>query len=257
MSQDNDGGRNALAGFLFQTLGSASLAAEILERPTYNDGNIDVSFAVVELEGHGQDAEVVSTAQDGRRTRELVQFKYSGNPLQRYIEPAELKDILDKLGRSEKALPRIEECVVKFRLVTNRQLSVKSQELVAAGDGEYRSILKRFKCDLADTDRFHQTIHERARAFGVLPDEVQSAIERLVGAFFERAASISNRSITESELDEKLVGFTNPRRLTDPAIRNLLLDGVTAAKKRLAVPREALLPRGAELLSIVVDQFFE
>ena len=122
MDRGNDGGHNALAGFLFQILGSASLAAELLESPSDGDGSTNVIFAVVNLESHGQDAELVSTAEGSQQTHQLVQFKYSGAPVTHPIEPHDLIDVLEGFRESEATANKIKMLPTTFRLVRTGRL---------------------------------------------------------------------------------------------------------------------------------------
>ena len=136
MARPNDAGHDALAGFLFQILGSASLAAELLGQPSDDDAGINATFAVVKLESHGQDAEVVSTEGGAQRTRQLVQFKYSGTPTKYPIEPHGLIEILEGFRESESRANQIKTLPTTFHLATNRQLTDSAQKIVDAAKND-------------------------------------------------------------------------------------------------------------------------
>lgn len=271
MVRANDYGHDALAGFLFQTLGSASLAAELLGQPSDTDDGISATFAIVKLESQGQDAELVSTDDGEQRARKFVQFKYSGDPAKYQIEPHELIAILESFRESVTRANDVEVLASTFSLVSNRQLTASAQSLVEAckndqacdqldaveertngatknkgrtkaNNAKYRLILKRLSIEPVDEAGYLRTIAERARAFGMLDTELHAGVNRLVVAFFQRAASI-NRRITATELDEQLMDFAAPRRLTDHAIRQVLLNDIAGMKGRLQFPKRELLPR--------------
>jgi hypothetical protein len=268
MNQPNDGGQLALAGFLYQILGSASLAAEVFDGTPCHDGDIDTTFAIVNLESRGQDAEIVST-NDTQRARTLVQFKYSGNPSRYPVGPQDLVDILEGFRRSKVAADASDALATDFLLMTNRNLSDGAKSIVQAGESDqpdklldaieetvngeekykgrtkrktkqYQSIVKRLQIEVVNDDAYRTGLAARARDFGILQSEMPMAVNRLIGVFFQRAASPGNRAITASELDEALIGFTNPRRLTDSAVSERILEDVARQKKRFMLPDKML-----------------
>lgn len=258
MTQAYDGGQIALAGYLYQVLGSVALAAEVLEPRSDSHDDTTAYFKYVELECHGQDARVVSVEENAREALHLVQFKYSGQPQRYPIEPNDLNAILQRFKESAAEAKRLEPQPVSFRLVTNRKLAMSAQKIIDTGkecrggeqpdameanSSEYRSILERLDVEFVDEERFRKVIAERARGFGMLDEELSSGVTRLIGTFFQRAASTGSRSITAPALDEALAGFPMPRRLTDGTLNHVLLDGITEKKKLLRFPRQRLLPR--------------
>ena len=276
MTQANDGGQCALAGFLFQLLGSAAHAAEVLETRPCQDGDVDATFAILKLESHGQDAEIISTKEGGQETRILVQFKYSGNPLRYPIEPKELIEILEGFRSSEALANKSAKLPTEFLLMTNRQLTENAESVITKGrsgqecdpldvveemvngekkhkgrttthNTEYRSILKRLQPESVDWDSCRRDLAVRAHAFGILEEELPIAINRLIGTFFQRASSAGNRTITASELEQELVGFRDPRRLKDDAVRNMIVDAISHRKSCLEWPKNKILPRGDAL----------
>jgi len=268
MGGSGEGGHNALAGFLYQLLGSASLAAEVLgDPPDLDDEEWAVTFT---LETHGQDAETTKKTAGGTRTRQLIQFKYSGNPEKYPIGNDDLIEILEAFRQSIRQANRAGEMSASYLLVTNRGFTPAAAKLIEAGktdkpcekldaveekvDGkvrnkgrtrsknaEYRAILKAWDHRAIDETDCRESIARRARAFGLLDDELPNAVDRLVSAFFQKGASTSNRRVTAAELDEKLTDFRNPRRLTDRDIRSMILQEIAAKREQLQAPRAMLL----------------
>ena len=118
-SCDNEGGRFAIAGLVYQAIGVAGLfaAARLKLEPDRLDGILSVTH-----EKHGQDAVVEGKELTGRRLKELIQFKFSLGGT-RPIQPKELYEIVDGFANSEQAACQLGGITCGFRLVTNRPLS--------------------------------------------------------------------------------------------------------------------------------------
>lgn len=279
MPQLEDGGHHALAGYLFQILGSAGLAAESLGQLSDDDAGISASFSVVKLESHGQDAELISVEDDAQRTRRLVQYKYSGTPAKYPIQPNQLIEILESFRQSDLRANEVEPLPTTFLLVSNRQLSESAKKVFDAGksgqpceqldaveeihnrkkrhegrtranNAKYRVILKGLTFELVDEEYYQQVIARRAAGFGMLNSELPEGINRLIAAFFGRAASVGNRKITAPELDRLLVGYQNPRRLNDGSLRQHLLNGIAAKKRFLQLPNLTLRARITQIMNL-------
>jgi len=247
MSGKNDAGYRALAGFFYQILASAAHGFQALSPPScLNATQVEVSFA---LEQYGQDA--ASATDDGStKTLELYQYKYSSDPAAHPIRKHELFEILDALQDSE-ALARAGDFdAIRFRLVTNRELHPIAQKLKddAECDADnpdldepdkdrkgktircrsrkvsQKQILKALVVDDSfDPDEATAVLQTQAASLGVLEDELARGIDGLIGFVFQRAASVS-RTVTANQLNEKLAGFSNPRHLTETAIRQQMLE---------------------------------
>jgi hypothetical protein len=124
-----DGARNALLGFLYQLLGTASV--RVREVAPSNDGWADliarVGNAVIRCEEFGQDATArpVAFPNDGVVA---IQFKYSGEG--NAIERGELLDILFAFDRSRRDAAAEGVAIDRFCLVTNRTMDANAQQVV-------------------------------------------------------------------------------------------------------------------------------
>ena len=108
-----DGGRNALAGFLYQIIGVLGLKASASYH-TPNDGEDDLDALVsivkdarVDHERFGQDT-VLSVVLENGEGLSLVQFKFSRQSPPRTINPSEFEQIITNLLRARKR-PRIRD----------------------------------------------------------------------------------------------------------------------------------------------------
>jgi hypothetical protein len=105
-----DGGSAAMAGFVYQLLGSASALIEVVAEPAYDLGRAEILV----LELAGQHAGI------GKR---LIQFKYSSTPNTYEIRPSEFADIIRKLEAAQKVASNGGHKVTVLELRSNRRLS--------------------------------------------------------------------------------------------------------------------------------------
>lgn len=99
MADVNDAGSRSLAGYLYQLVGSANRAIEVLSPPVADASSVSITFAIEE---DGQDAVVVRQSTK-MKSKEFVQYKFSSNPDKYPLHPSELKNIADAFFESEKA----------------------------------------------------------------------------------------------------------------------------------------------------------
>jgi hypothetical protein len=104
-SGSSDGGRNALAGFLYQLVGVLGFRARAIVRPVSTDEELDAVLEIVrngtvELERLGQDAVIRHLGLRGAGDFILVQFKFSGSLPPRPIYQAEYLEIAKRLESS-------------------------------------------------------------------------------------------------------------------------------------------------------------
>lgn len=132
MASQEDGGKAALAGFLYQILGFVGLKASVQCSRDYNKGDgLDVLIRVVrdgrtEHEASGQDVVIRSILEAGEGLT-LVQFKYSWRFPPRPVYKAEYTTIVEKLAKSGLQAETDGKLVKGYFLVTNRRVPPKSK----------------------------------------------------------------------------------------------------------------------------------
>jgi hypothetical protein len=270
MSGSLDAGRYALAGFLYQLVGSVHDALSILRRPSLADGSCTAEFA---LELYGQDAGAIGSGKSGT-TLELIQYKYSTDPLHNPIDEAELIEILQSFRKSKHAARGRGYADIGFRLVTNRRLNDRATNMVSkavsgaayapldeptekkvrnkvvnAGRGprinaQLRAILKSLKQQPLDEAQMRQEIKKCASEFGLIEEEHAQAISRLVNLAFDLAASANNR-FKRDDILECLANFRHPRSLLDSQIREMIRSDVhnfrDRARMEIGIIRRSVL----------------
>jgi hypothetical protein len=247
MSGSLDAGRFALAGFLYQLVGSVHHALKVLRRPNLTDDSCAAEFA---LEIYGQDAGAIGSGNTGKAL-ELIQYKYSGDPSHNSIDEAELIEILQAFRKSKRAAKGGGYIHIGFRLVTNRPLDDRAttmaskaasgelydpldkpkerkirNKVVDAGRGprinpELRAILKALTREPLDEAEIRQEIKKCASDFGLIDGERAQAISRLVDFALGLAASANNRFKLDDIL-EHLANFPQPRSLLNTQVREMI-----------------------------------
>lgn len=239
-----DAGTRALAGFLYQILASAVHGIDFYSAPSDNSVEVDALFAV---EQFGQDAVAVSNQNAGASV-EFIQYKYSLSPGANPIEPPELKDIIRAYFKSKLECEVRTNATFKYRLVSNRTLSVKAKGIKSAAEADSLTIDwfdktgvsnsdKRAMVDILKQTRFEsldptdviERIESYASQFGMLPEEVAAGTQRLIGVLASRAASKTKR-VVSIELDEALTGISAPSRLSSKEAHERMLHSIECFK---------------------------
>lgn len=246
-----NGARNALMGYLYQFLGTATV--RVLEVAQGDDAWARLLVTVggqLHSEEFGQDA-VGRPPGYPTRGAAAIQFKYS-TASGRAIDRAELLDILVAFDRSRVAAAASRETIDQFFLVTNRQLGANAQAVLDHAKREtapHRSLRLPAPGSAKSTaatvarlalhqgnpgvaaDAWHTTLQnfevftgvahewnfEQLRAFaaryGVLDGELGARVNTLVGAFVTGATNDTPIAVTPEWLKEHLIGDPNAANL--------------------------------------------
>jgi energy-coupling factor transporter ATP-binding protein EcfA2 len=222
-----DGGRVALAGYLYQILGVCGMQARV-----EGSGEVtppDEISQVLELARNGtfgheyldQDGVLRTLGVDGGDEYVLLQFKYSQqNPIPS-IGPTELISIVDRL---QAGAQRTDRPVNGLVLITNRPLSDNARalhEAVSAGQGSSKAPTKQQRQGLSKlrvvTDiplsRWTNDLKRFAGELGVLPSEVDLGINQLVGGVLRNTAG-GQAWLTREDLLLAFTGYRQARLLT-------------------------------------------
>jgi hypothetical protein len=241
-----DGARNALMGFLYQLLGTASV--RVREVTTGPDAWASVIATVgngtLVCEEFGQDAIARPPLPNHGIT--AIQFKHSADP-NNLIAPSELIDILFAFDQSRSVALAGGEKIEAFVLVSNRKLDDKSQRMLDDGK-TFQSVPEslRLRKETKNNERrlspysgnpteaakaWHRvlqslTVHtsvtfdddlDRLRKFaaryGVLGAEWDARLNVLVGAFVRETAADHTVNVSREWLKAHLVGDANAANL--------------------------------------------
>jgi hypothetical protein len=276
-----DGGRNALAGFLYQILGCVGLRASVRLQP---DAEADDGLeALIKLakEGQitheqlGQDA-AIRTITDCGEGVGLVQFKYSRAIPPHPIYKDEYDKIIEALARSTAQAKAEGAAVTGYFLVTNREargaaaISVGQSKARKKGAGrsalgaeQNRATSESKRARLSKDDRLKERVRaelkvvpgvrlddwtvrlkEFAAKFGCVDREVQQGTSQLIGQLISRTAQSGEAAIEMAGLVDAFTGYGATQELTYANLHARSLETATKAGEHFNpghVPRRGVL----------------
>lgn len=227
MGNHEESGRYAIAGFLYQLIGSGFEALDVYQGLPADQPPTEL----VVVERFGQDAAVFPAHGSTKKPR-MIQYKYSSTNAK--IRPQELREILQSFLDSVCATGHpIDQC--EFELVTNRDYSPTLSELptaVESGDrGKVGRLLRGatkspigelpelvnicFVLDrkLQTQEDFRRKIWNVGARFGMFDDEIGVGTDRLLGMLMAKAATPRPRIVTQEEIHRAFTGHSDPYEL--------------------------------------------
>ena len=262
-----DGGFCALAGFLYQFIGSLRYRIEIQSLVGKQGEDQEVEFL---LEAHDQDVAVLRG--QGKAQRTLVQFKYSVN--RNTIDPAKLKEICDKFEKAKKRADEGQPVETNFLLATNQKFSREAQRIWDDGRSvstplqhkygnaslshEERNLLEGIlpltDLQVHDKSKDIKEIQNHMRKFGVLDEETWPLIKHTVGHYFNEIAS-NALDVNWDEFHKELIGFPGARPLQEPKAVEVMKRQIRSAKLDLKAPISIRRRNIERSIQEAVDEF--
>ncbi len=250
-----ESGYYALAGFLYQLLGSVVEAWKICDQQ--EDG--DALSELLILEWFGEDAYVPAT---DRRKQKLIQYKYTSTN-NAVMLPHQVREILQGFLRSLNA-QGLTPKQADYELVTNLkrhadwetwknskshselkkfiQYTSKSEEI--ANTSELATIFRRLHRTDTTIDDLRLKIDEGSRQFGVLETEVPDRVDQLVGMLMGKFQPNSpDRIIRKREILKALAGFEDPYELLGRESVQIRLDDVEKYRRGETSFQKCIIPR--------------
>ena len=241
-----DGGRAALAGFLYQLVGTLGLATWISDcvPPSADDGQLDALIqlpndAILTPEQLNQDL-AIQLGLNGSRGIILVQFKYSGFPGRAPIHRNELLKISETLHESARRAENRGDRVVGYKLISNRRLAKTAQALIPANRTRRRSvqapdsILSNLGVIKYSFANWIDELHAFARRYGTLQGEIDEGISRLLGDVF--LGSSNQRPIRLCNLVKAFTGYQEAKPLTVDAVSKRSRECIERFARDYAIP---------------------
>jgi hypothetical protein len=194
----DEGGRNALAGYLYQLLGVMGLQALARVDDTPNELTSELELirtGHLTHEALGQDA-VITGGLAAAHDQILVQFKYSRTAPPSSIGQSDLYAIADRLYTSKRAAAATGAQSTGFLLVTNRSLGPSANSMIQAAQSgaphallgdtprhrcRQRSVLKAIRIVAVSQEAWETHLRAVAHRYGVLPLEFDGKRFELVG----------------------------------------------------------------------------
>lgn len=224
MSKKQDGGLWALAGYLYQVVGTLSIPATIPDS-TLSIQDHDRTDALLELtkvgealctqpEQYGQDV-VLDSQFDPNDECVLVQFKYSLD--KRPIGVQELRETIERLDESAKRAEADGKRVTSYMLVTNRPLTGTQKGAAYYWDEQKRErdphcVLRYVPCSM---EEFEERIRRFGQAYGATDKEIERGINSSIGKVFRETGDHRFRaSVFKEDLIEAFTDYRDSRALT-------------------------------------------
>lgn len=214
VANHSDGGRNALAGFLFQMLQVGRVALFGLEGVQSDAEEVN---ALVLHEAFGQDAAVTGAAGGVA----LVQYKYS-RTADKTITKADLLEIADRFVKSEQKVQGAGYHVTEVRLVTNRRKgarldaaleTLRENQLTAT---EVEQMAVRIDYLVVESSAACRDITQFLEGYGAFQAEVDNALYAWLGQLLQQSASSGDVVVLKEDLLRFLLGVPDPRQLRLP-----------------------------------------
>lgn len=263
MAGMGDGGIWALAGYLYQVVGTLAITARAISElhiSAPDEGaNADVALEFLEVgravcaypERFDQDALFASTDETI-----IAQFKYSSSPDNK-IDKAELGDIIRKLDSAAKQASRGRSQVTACAIITNRQFTTQGDSAEAfwqAQQQKERSYALRRKLNFSIESAVRQ-LQALGREFGAFDDEIQSGIWKLVGKVFtETGGQEFVRGVFAEDLCKAFTDHRGARKLTASAIATLSQESLRSFGEGLRVEQWHDEPIQRDILDELVQR---
>jgi hypothetical protein len=232
MPRNRDGGRTALAGYLYQMVGALGMRAWAdCSEDAPDATEIEAFIGLVqdgEVEHEYLDQDVGLQLQTGELV--LVQFKFSSQEPPSKITPQELKEIADRLNHSARKALAIRKLVTGYVLITNRKLGPGAQNMVDAakqGVGQHdvnndqRSILEKLHIITElSLDRWTQALRNFAREFGLTDEEIETGVDQLIGNLTRRTVADALTPFTHDDLVYAFMNYKGSYPLIPEYLQN-------------------------------------
>jgi hypothetical protein len=226
MSKTTDGGRAALAGFLYQLLavpGLTALAASGTD-PSANGRELEWLLDVTresELEPEQLEQDIVINLKLGSRKCVLAQLKYSTAIPPKPIGKKELEEIAAGFRKSTRRAREDGRIVDGYAIVSNRKLGPTALRRIGSAKQSRPQTAGSPKCILAtletvdvQMEKWRDALDCYAHSLGLLDSEIDDGEAKFVFDLWKMTANESRPRITEEGLRSALTKSSCAARLT-------------------------------------------
>lgn len=241
-----DGGRVALAGFLYQMIAvfglqAAAEGASIVEGP---DALTAIMHPLRERvlfthESLGQDAAIrMLPGIEGVDEYTLIQFKYSLPTSTTSVSASDMREIADRFRVSAEATRGRGASILRYFLVTNRHVTAPAKRLVQTfmPDDPNANV---YSC-LTIADHISLSVFERwlidsGREYGAENHVIERGIRELIGSLISRTAHEGEPLISQESIIEAFTGNASARKITWATLRSGVAEGIEQFRTRVAI----------------------
>ncbi|MBO6936782.1 MAG: hypothetical protein JJ863_17565 [Deltaproteobacteria bacterium] len=243
----SDGGRAALAGFVYQFLTTAGESLRLLTDGYEAAGGRAERVALAIYSEFGdQDAAV----EDCEGKLELLQMKFSSDRA-RSFSVSEAKEIITAIRRSKESLGADASRVSAYRLVTNRTSSEAIHKVFKSipsswfksgtGAATKRVIRDSLTFDVVEGEDAREGLLSYLRALGCLGTEPDRAVTQLIGTLLEQGARPTDPGLDRPRLNKIFFGSPDARPLGSEGCSDVLLSRLDHYNEDNDCPEEDLV----------------
>jgi len=227
-----DGGRNALAGYLYQLVATLGCAVRLDESAEGSPPGEKLLWA----ERLGQDAGRASGT-----SIELVQMKHSVTDPARRIDACEAREIAEAFTRAVAEARRVGYTEVTCCLVTDREFAPRALGKLPARIE--RTIMDALRSpDRRDLSRAYSDLLALAAQYGCSPDEAERGIDLLLGRTLRQTALSVSSFVRKRDVIEAFTGCAESRTLVPTRLAKSARDAVESRMARLQEHEGPLFP---------------
>lgn len=237
MPSGSDGGRVALAGFLYQMIAVYGLQAAA-EGAKIKEGHGELTAIMHPLperakivhESLGQDA-VIRTLSgiEGIDEYTLVQFKYSLPASTTAISVGDMREIADRFRTSSEEAERRGVSIYHCYLVTNRHVTRPAKKLLQdfTSDDPNSAVYSQLTiADHAPLNLFEQWLIDLGHEYGEEDETIERGIHELIGSLIVRTANEGEPLISQDAIIKAFTGNAAARKLTWAALQSNVTEGI-------------------------------
>ncbi len=248
-----DGGRTALAGYVYQflgVLGTQALAQDARPDATLLGRLAELIPLVQDLsnrlysEYFDEDAVVELPQENAPSEWVLIQYKFSRSPSDSPLEPAEFKRILNKMRDRARRIGCFDSDQTRYLIVTNRSYSLQTRNILAnieasnltSDQKRVASKLPRSEVGSPSIGSWKDALKEYAVRLGCSDPEIAAGIHTLLGSLVDRAATASDPLVRIEDLHLAFANDRGAQQLTPEAQATSSCRQLDAIKSVLRVP---------------------
>jgi len=240
----SDGGRLALAGFLYQMMGVHALQATACITTIVEDAE-ELTVLLRPLragasllhESMGEDAAIVTKqALDDVDEQIFIQFKYSLKCPPEPIRKGDMKELADRFREAERQVQLHGGRVDRFQVITNRKPTLPANGLWQNPPPDDPSVGVYGRISVADDvpiEQFERWLYRLAREFGVRDDRIAQGINTLIGSLIARTVGDGAPQVTQESIIAAFTDSPTARKLTRSALREQVSGGIAQFRAKV------------------------
>ena len=266
-----DGGRLALSGYLYQTIGALGIAANLSNlapNPENIDGDLEFLINLlnvensedlrIETERFGEDAIVQRRGFSSNDTSVLIQFKFSNNPNENPIRRGDLFEIIDAFDRNVRVANEAGANVSACVLISNRRFTKRGRNTSAAHWGEIY-LEKDYRLEKfleVPNNHFEEQLLNFACSYGVFENEYERGVNDLIGQVLQEVLQETvnyNSGIIKDKILQAFTGSREAQPLDLPSLSPRCANDLVRFEELLIITENTRTPIRREIVNSLLE----